>query len=81
MKKSVNIAYGLFIAIWPVVFIIGMDYFESHINEIISRTYNVWYIMFLLVIYAISGLIFAAIGYYQRENLKRTERVSALPEP
>ena len=77
MKKVLNVVYGLLIAIWPVLFILGMDYFEYHINGIVSHTYSIWYSMFLLAVYTVAGLVFAAIGYYQKESINRAEKVGA----
>jgi hypothetical protein len=77
MKKLTNIAYCLIIALWPVVFILGIDRLERYIRVLVSQSYNYRYNIWLWIACVISGLIFAAIGFSQKDSLKRIERVAA----
>ena len=77
MKKTKNLAYSLLIALWPIVFIFGIGRLEVYIRGIISSTYDIRYNIWRLIAYAVSGLIFAAIGFCQKESLKHKGRAVA----
>ena len=77
MRKSTNIAYSALIALWPILFVFGIDRLEVYISRLVSSTFDFKYNIWLLTTYAISGLIFAVMGFCQKESLKHKDRVIA----
>ena len=75
MAKLKTIIFSLFVMLWPVTFAISINLIDSYVYRIVSRTYTPSGAYWLLLLYAISGLIFAYIASCIRKNCEQKANV------
>ena len=76
MSRLKTVANNLLILLWPVAFPCGINIIDSYISRIVFRTYNPSGAYWLLLIYAVSGLLFAYIASRIEKNCERKENVA-----
>jgi len=62
MKKVLKILQILIIALWPIVFLLTIGPVESQLRLLASQTYKPLYTYYTVIIYAVSGCLFAVSG-------------------
>ena len=62
--------------LWPVTFAFGINLIDSYVHRIVSRTYNPSGAYWLLLLYAISGMIFAYTASCLSKNCKQKANVA-----
>ena len=77
MKKVINIAHILLTALWPTAFIIIIGYADAYFRTIVLRTFDSSLYLWLMILFALSGLIFAALGLLSKEKCKRKDFLCA----
>ena len=80
MKRFVNIAHILIIALWPAVFLLLIGGIEAIFEARFLRTFDIQYAYWRAAVYAFSGCLFAVSGFYdvrsQCKNIVRAHIVS-----
>jgi len=76
MSRLKTVINNLLILLWPVAFPCGINIIDSYISRIVLLTYNPSGAYWLLLIYAVSGLLFAYIASCIEKNCERKENVA-----
>ena len=75
MSRLKTVTNNLLILLWPAAFPCGINIIDSHISRIVLRTYDLSGAYWLLLIYTVSGLLFAFIASRIEKNCERKENV------
>ena len=67
MRKLIDLANVLLIALWPAIFLFAMGFIEWSVRNIVSRTFDPRPYIWQVLAYFISGLIFAVIGFCHKD--------------
>lgn len=69
VRKILSVVHVLFIAIWPVAFLILFGYIKMEMDIIITRTYKPFPLIWIAPIFCIvAGLLFAAISSFEQKR-------------
>ena len=76
MSRLKTVVNNLLILLLPVAFPCGINILDSYISRIVFRTYNPSGAYWLLLIYAVSGLLFAYIASRVEKDCGRKENAA-----